>query len=447
MMNRFLFRSAPGSCRRGVAGLGLAAALAWPVHASPGTNWLGDLSATLRETYDGNVFLSGVDPHFYTPPGAQAIPGSALAIKNHSAAVTMAGFRLGLNLLPATGTDTLSQLSLTYAPEFDVYEGAPSETHYDHRILGTLKGQSGPWSFSLDDNFLYVDGSRYAPTYPGNLITAYNVVAPRERRQQIQDRATASARWDRGHWFLRSGADLTLYDLQTELRTSPGYLNYCSRYDVRGSLDAGCQVADHTDLTLGTQIGRQEQQKYAFNPYESSGTYYRMLGGLEGRPLDWLTLKCQAGPDIRQYDSAAPVRGQHLLTYYDDVSATARLSAADSLSLTGRQFQWVSSLGVVPYFDTTAALNWHHVCTPALGLDVGVKFLSADYRSANLVACRRVDTETCLTTGLAYAVNRNWTVNLSAEVDLGLNDVPGVINPTTRDFHRTMVSVGTTWKF
>jgi len=409
--------------------------------------WLGDSSVTLKETYDGNVFLSGVNPQFYAQPALPAVPGSAVAHKNESAAVTTAGFRATLNLLPATGTNTLSLFTLAYAPEFDVYEGVPSETHYDHRLLGSLKGQSGPWSFGLEENFLYVDGSRVGPTYPGGYVTAFNVGAPRERRQQIQDRATATVRYDADHWFGRSGLNLTLYDLQTELRTNTGYVNYCSRYDFRGSVDAGYKVTPQTALTLGTQIGRQEQQPYSFKVNESSSMYYRILGGLEGHPLSWLTVKCQAGPDLRVYDAAAAVNARHKVTYYDEISAAARLSDADTLTLEGRQFQWVSSLGVVPYFDTSAALNWHHAFGKTVGTDLGLKFMSADYRSGDLVTCRRVDTETCLTAGVSYAVNRHLTVALNGEFDLGLNDISGVTNPTTRNFHRTLVSLGATWKF
>jgi len=410
-------------------------------------DWLGDASATVRETYDGNVFLSGVDSHYYHPPGYSLSPGSVAALKNQSASVTAVAARFGVNFLPWSGTNLLSQLSLTYTPEFDIYQEVSSETHYDHRFLGKLQGRSGDWSFSLDENFLFVDGSRIAPTYPGKYVTAYNVGAPRERRQQLQDRAAISIRHDSDQWFIRPGANLMFYDLQTEQRTNAGYQNFCSRYDARGSLDAGYKLTSQTALTLGTQAGRQGQEKFSFSAYESSSDYLRILGGAEGRPLPWLTVKFQAGPDFRSYDLAAPVSHHRLLTYYDECSFTARLSDRDALTLDGRQFQWVSSLGSVPYFDTTASLNWHHACTTALGLDLGVKFLSADYRSADLTTCRRVDTETCLTTGLGYAITRRFSVNLTGEFDLGLNDLPGVTDPSTRDFRRFLVSLGTTWQF
>jgi hypothetical protein len=424
----------------------LLAALPWTsAHA---TDWLESSSATLRESYDGNVFLSDVNSQ-YLPANYQAnlVPGSAVALKNRSSAVTTAAARLGVSLLPATGTNTLSQFSLAYTPEFDIYEGTPSETHYDHRVLGKLKGTIGAWSFGLDENFLYVDGSRYAPTYPGDLVSAWNVVAPRERRQQMQDRANLQLRWDGEQWFARLTGNLTYYDLQTYEHTNAGYQNYCTRYDQHEGVDLGYKLSSTTAVTFGGQFGRQYQEHYSFSTLDSSSDYYRVLGGLEGKPLSWLTVKASAGPDFRAYNAAAPVSHPHMVTYYDELSAAAKLSPDDTLTVEGRQFQWVSSLGNVPYFDTSATLNWHHLLSDSVSSDLGVKFLSADYRSADLVACWRDDTETEFTSGLTYAVSRNLSVNLTGEFDLGLNALPSVTDESTREFHRFLVSVGSTWQF
>lgn len=429
----------------GMAGLaGLTMALGAAAAEKP--DWLSDASATVRETYDGNIFLSDVNAQ-YIPANYPLPAGSVAALKNKSSTITTVAPKFGVSLLPWTGTNAFSQFSLTYAPEFAIYQNEDSETHYDHHLITKLKGHTQSWTFGLDNNFAYVDGSRVAPTYPGGYVTAYNTAAPRDRRQQLQDRANVTATLDRESWFLRPGANLTYYDLQTEQINSTGYQNYPSRYDAHGGVDLGIKIPDHTALTISGQAGHQYQEKFAFSPYESSANYLRLLGGAEGKPFSWLTFKFQAGPDFRSYDSAAPVNNRNMITYYDEGSFAATLSANDTLTLEGRQFQWVSSVGKVPYFDTTASLTWHHRFSEAVGSDLGVKYLGADYRSGNLSTCQRYDTEYCFNTGLSYAVTRQLSLTMGAELDLGRNAMDGIADPSTRDFHRILVTFGTTWQF
>ena len=428
--------------------LGLALiAVASPAIAADKPAWLTDVSATVRESYDDNLYLSGVNPQYL--PATYALPGgSVAALKNKSSSVTTVAPKLGVSFLPWTGTNFFSQCSLTYAPEFTIYQDAGSETHYDHRFTAKLKGQTDNWNFNFDESFLYVDGSKAAPTYPGNLVTAYNTVAPRERRDQTQDRASLIAQRNWESWFIRPSASLVYYDLHTLQFNSPGYQNYATRFDAHGGVDLGYKLSANHALTLGSQIGHQGQEKFSFGTYESSSDFVRLLGGAEGKLGAWLTYKFQAGPDLRYYDAAAPVSARHKLTYYDEGSFTAKLSGQDTLTLEGRQFQWVSCLGNVPYFDTTASLTWHHRCTEAFALDFGGKYLIADYRSGGLPPCQRVDTEYCLTTGLSYAVTRHLAFSLGAEIDFGRNALQVIPDPaSTRDFHRVLITAGTTWQF
>jgi len=56
-------------------------------------------------------------------------------------------------------------------------------------VLGVVKGGTGAFSFSADNNFVYINGINFGPTYPGGLLNAYGTAGVRERRKLVQDKA------------------------------------------------------------------------------------------------------------------------------------------------------------------------------------------------------------------------------------------------------------------
>ena len=104
----------------------------------------------------------------------------------------------------------------------------------------------------------------------------------------------------------------------------------------------------------------------------SPNDYQRVLLGLEGRPWKWLEVKIQGGPDFRSYegDSAThitPVNDLNPVKYYGEALLIAKLTAADTLTFKYKQWQWLSTLGKVPYFDSTYDLSYHRKLTSKLG--------------------------------------------------------------------------------
>jgi hypothetical protein len=408
--------------------------------------WLSELSFSTRESYDNNIFLSGADARYY--PAYSAPSGSAVAYKNSSAWVTTLTPKVGFNLLPFwNGQGSLQTLSLAYAPECAIYQNHSSENFQAHRIVAAMKGKSDDVSFGVDNNFSFVNGDRTAPFYPGNFLSAYGIAAPRERREQLQDRANVLVQYDQPHWFARATGSLLYYDLMTRLINTPGYQNFCDRYDANGGGDVGFKILPQLAFTVGWRYGHQYQQSFSFSPYNSSSDYQRVLFGLEGKPLSWLEFKFQAGPDFRSYNSAAPVNDANCVKYFGEGSLTATITTNDSVAIKYKQWQWVSSTGKVPCFDTACDLNYHHQFSSKLGLDLAGRFLEADYHSGNLPTCHRDDTEYVASTGLTYAVNAHLNFTATAELDFGRNDQPNLANPSTRDFNRQLYSLGAQWKF
>jgi opacity protein-like surface antigen len=388
-------------------------------------------------------------PKTYTVPF-----GSVAALKDRSAWVTTVSPKFAVNFVPLLGQQEMFKtLSLAYVPEFAVYRNLPTEDYDAQRLVSSIKGKEGSFSFGADNTFSYVDGSRMGPTYPSNYVTAYNVVAPRERRKQIQDKAGVFAQYDVGDFFIRPTASLIYYDMMTELMSKPtGYLNYEDRNDVNGGADAGYKFLPGVAATVGYRYGHQYQQQYNWSTNSSSSDYQRVLIGLEGKPWKWLEIRAQGGPDFRSYDPdsgahVTPVGNKHMITYYGEASVTATITTNDSVAFKYKQWQWESSISMVPYFDSTYDLSYHRKITQKLGADLGAKLLTADYTTGDLAACRRDDWQYTFSAGLGYALSSHASVNLTYALDLGRNDEDNVENPSTRNYERQVVSLGATVKF
>jgi len=412
--------------------------------------WLTEVSLGIKESYDNNVFLSGVDAK-YLPVSYPLPPGSVAALKDEGSWVTAVSPKVDVNLAPLLGDQkAFKTLSLAYAPEFVIYHDQDSENYNAHRLLTAITGQAEPVSFSADNNFLFVDGSDRAPVYPDSLYSSFVTSAARERREQIQERANISVQLDREKWFVRSVASLLDYDFMTKQLnpvTFPGYQNYVDRLDVNGGADVGYKITTHAAITLGYRYGEQYQQTFAYSPNSSSDDYQRVMLGLEGKPWKWLEVKIQGGPDFRSYADSAPVNDRQPVKYYGEAAMTATFTTADTVVFKCKQWQWLSSLGKVPYYESLCDLNYHRKLTEKLGWDLGGRLLSWDFTSGNLSTCHRKDLQYTASTGLGYAFNEHFNFSLAYSLDWGRNDIDGIVNPQTREFDRQLVLLAAKWKF
>ena len=413
--------------------------------------WLTVLSIGVKASYDDNVFLSGADGK-YLPAAYTVPPGSAAALKGVSSWVTTVSPKLGVNFAPLLGAENLQTLSLVYAPDLANYSDASSENNYAHRFGTAIKGRAGAFSFNLENNFTYVDGDTVAPTYPGALLSAIGIGTPRERREQIQDRSSVTLRYDGDCWFIRPTASLLYYDMMTELINVTGYQNYCDRYDVNGGADSGYKITSQMAVTLGYRYGQQYQQQFSFSPYSSPSEYQRLLVGFEGTPWQWLDVSVQVGPDFRSYPGdtvthITPVNDKTPVKYYGEAMVTARLTTKDSLILKCKQFQWVSSLGKVPYYDSIVDLAYRRALTSRWSVDLGVRAWDADYGSGNLATCRRDDWQYTLMAGTTYTFSTHLSASLAYSLDMGRNGQDDIANPQTREYNRNLISGSVMLKF
>jgi hypothetical protein len=421
--------------------------------------WLGDLSFTVKESYDDNVF--GV---------------SGLGLPIQQSWVNSVQANLTVNFIPLIGDQKdIQAFSISYNPERVTFDDVSSQDYTAHRINATLKGKTNNVSYSFVNALLINDGDKTAPTYALNQLAGaagnqddkyrnnYAHALARERLDQTQDRYTASVQVDEGNLFVRPISQLLDYNLGTYLYNTSnapykGYQDYVSRYDLNGGADLGYTVAPGLAVTLGYRYGEQYQQQFAAtinsDRHYASSTYQRALLGLEGKLTSWLTIKAAAGPDFRDYNPNTPISNLHTTRYYGEGTATATLPDNQSLTFGYKTWLWVASTGFAPYVDSTYSVAYHWSATKQLGIDLGAKYLEANYLIGNDTAgsapALRDDIDENFSAGFSYAFTKQFIVNAAYAYDNGYNgddSLPAAYFAAYRKFTHNVVSLGAQYKF
>jgi hypothetical protein len=420
---------------------------------------LSDLSFTVKESYDDNVF--GV---------------SGLGMPVQASWVNALSAKVGVDFVALLGAPKeITAFSLTYNPEHFDYSRVASEDYTAHRLAGVFKAKFDNITYSLEDAFLYNDGDKNAPTYALNQLAGaaanqndkyrnnFAHSLARERRSQVQDRYTATVQADFGNVFIRPISQLTYYNLDTTLENTAnapfkGYQDYVDRYDINGGADLGFKITSTFAVTVGYRDGYDYQQQFALaintDQHFSSNHYQRALLGVEGKILPWLTIKAVAGPDYRDFNKDTPISDLKTTRFYGEGSLIAALPENQTLTLSYKQYVFVASTGLVPYIDTAINLTYHAAVSKQLGVDVGVKYLEANYTLGNDVAgsapSLRDDADYGASAGITYAVTKQIIVNVAYTYDDGRNIDDGLAAkyfPNYRDFNHNLYTLGVTYKF
>jgi hypothetical protein len=424
--------------------------------------WLPQLSLGVTQSYDDNIF--GV---------------SGLGMPKQEAWITKISVGMGVDFAPLFDKDgPIKELLLNYTPDFVFFEipenrapyNEPSQSYDAHKFGTVLKGAEGAFSFSLDNAFLYNDGSRQAETYalnqsgaPGELDKYRNNFAhamARERLNQMQDRETTALRYDWDPAFIRLTDSVLDYNMNTYWHNTAagdgyvGYVNYVKRSDVNGGFDLGSKLTPDLAITLGYRYGSQYQQKFpgyiTSDGHYSSSDYQQVLLGAEGKPWKWLEFKMAGGPDFRDYNPNAPVPELHPVKYFGEASFKANITANQTLTFKYKQWEWVQSSGFVPEWNSSYALGYHINVTRQLGFDLLGMIQELDYTgstdTAGLAPSDRIDRLYTLAPGVLIA-SLNYTFDAGNNELSNVNLPPAASQTAYRNYVHNLVSLGLLYKF
>lgn len=397
---------------------------------------LSELSLTVKETYDTNVF--GTDYN--------AVLAGSPEIANIESWVTTVSPKVGVNLLPVFGLgkdSAFTALNLGYIGDYAFYHSATTETNQRHNFTQQIKTKSGDISFVLDNSFIFVDGKTTTPLY--STYSAYGTAGIRERRAQFQDRAKAVYRQDFDSVFVRCVGSLLYYDLQTQLHNPvgnyKGYQNFVDRHDLNAGLDFGEKITKDAALWVGYRVGQQVQDLLPWaGTVHNNNTYQRVLLGLEGKLAPWLKVDLQGGPDYRSYSDPGHlgITGQHHTWFYTEGSITADVSKNDSIIFTNKIWQWVSSTSTAAYRDSTYTLTYKHKFFDALSGTIGGRALGSEYDLPTL----RKDWLFGYSLGLRYDFTKQYALTLDYAHNAARNKFNDDVKYPGREFNQDLISLG-----
>lgn len=393
--------------------------------------WLSAASVAVTEGNDSNIY--GVATNLAGHP----------AIANISSAYTTLSASIAFDLLAGAGTQDsgfLKTLTLAYVAEYTQYEAAAREDNLRNTFTLDAAGKDGPWSFSIDNPLLYVDGSKEDEffSYYNNL--GYGVV--RERRNQIQERNTSFLRYDWTRGFVRAVGSATYFNLLIDehdpVGAYKGYANWVNRDDVNGGLDLGYDVTPGFSLIGGWRIGQQTQAHYSYSLVADDSTYNRALLGFEGAPVNWLHAQLLTGPDFRRYSDAAHLGlyGDRHTWFYLKGQLAATLSPSDTLSASERVWHFVSSAGVSSIQETAENLIYTHDFSKQLSFSTGVKALGHRYDAPTV----RDDWTTTVPVDITYAFTRGLSSSVDYSATTGHSHLPVAVSPG-QSFEDNLVSL------
>ena len=383
-------------CRKGpgwlVAVLGLAGLFSPAAMANTNISWKAE--ATVRETYDSNVYLQDVTPNPANVLAAQAA-GFHPVEANKASWVTSVLPKLGLEYRAGAAL----AISAAYAPDVTFYHSAPDEDYAAHRGTFNFGGKIDETSWELLNTATYIDGGTEGPSFarPDD-IPALGAIPVRDRRAAFIFKNGFRIKQPFGDFFVRPVASSYIHDFKTDLRYVPpatrasySYENYIDRQEVYGGVDVGYRVVDKTDVVLGYRYRRQDQFKGPYGPGGAlidspfDSVYHRVLGGLEGSPADWLKVTLLAGPDIRQFSSDAqrlyPAFDPDTLLWYSNGALTWLPRQADAVTLRSTHFEQPAFSSFSMYEDFRTELLWKHAWGEQLSCTLGFILYIGDWQA------------------------------------------------------------------
>ena len=395
----------------------------------PTTNLTLNADLTLRESYDGNIYLQDVEP-------SPTITNAVLPFQE--AFVTSLTPRVALDWKALKAFN----LSTFYAPEIVTYQGYSQENHVSHRGALTFSGQVGVVQWEQFNTVTYIDGSRENLTFggPGG-APAIGGIPIRDRRAALIYRNGFRAYHAHGDFFFRPVAWSYIHDFYTEQRNDPGYQNYVDRNDFAIGMEVGYRVFEEAYLVCGYRYGYQDEPPLPWSVVDYSNHYNRFVFGFEGKVTDWLKVTGVIGPDYRDFTgTTAPGFDDHPTVLYYDASVVVTLTKQDSITVLLRQYAQPAFGNPSFYQDITYDLLWRHQFGDQFSTSLGFRAYGGDW----VPPVQRNDWIYTPTIVLRYAPSKHISADVSYTYDDATSRIP---DTSGREYTRNLVSLGVKYAF
>lgn len=388
--------------------------------------------ATLKETWDSNVYLQDYEPSPLVPGAAQPFQDSF---------VTSVTPKVGFDWKPCSGFN----MTAAYAPEVTFYHSEPSEDYVAHRVALGFNGHVGKVDWQMANSFTWIDGNDEGLTF-GIIENGKPVGAPaiggipiRDRRAALVYRNSFGAFHKHGNWFFRPAVSSYIHDFMTTERNPtqyPFYQNYVDRNDFNLGVDAGYKVCKEGYAFVSYRYGWQREPPLPGRNVDYSNDYNRFLIGFEGKLTDWLKLNLFIGPDYRDFNhNTPPGFKDHQTKLFIDGSAVLTVTKSDTVTITVKQFEQPAFGAPSVYEDITYDLVWRHAFGAKLAASGGFRAYGGDWEAP----VSREDWIFTPSVSLAYKHNAHWSADLGYSYDWVDSLVP---HTTGREFTRHLVWLG-----
>ena len=418
------------------------------------TNLTWKAEATVKESYDSNVYLQNTAPYAANVAAAQAA-GYTPVEANKGSFITTLTPKVGLDYKPGGAVN----VSAAYSPEIGLYYSTEDEDYITHRGTINFNGAHENTSWELLNAATYIQGSRQGPTFarPDD-IPAIGGVPIRDRRAAFILKNSFRLTQTAGNWLFRPVASCYVHDFQTDQHYQPSaqkkmfsYENYVDRNEFAGGVDVGYQAIQNTYLLAGFRFGRQNQGTLPgpnnTTTHSSFGNFYeRALLGVEGSPWSWLKLAVMAGPDFRQFDANTPAgfNRNNLLVYWD-ASATVIPGKNDTITLKSTRYEQPAFASISVYQDIKTDLAWRHKFNPQLSTLIGFTLYVGDWQ----LPTHRDDWIYTPSAAVTYNFDKHLSAEVSYSYDWAQNKINSPSEPLAdnHEFTRHLVSVSVKYTF
>lgn len=398
----------------------IAAAVALPATraASPapaGPAWEVALGSSVG--FDSNVYLAEFGP-----------------LAKRESAIATASARLGAKFG--------SGVALAWTATATDFSEESDENNIKQTLAASWTRKLESLSWAAATEFALVDGDDRGVDYGAGIGSAFSTVAPRERRDQWQNKTDLSLRHDTPAGFVRAVGKLQYWDMRT---AGVGGCNYVDRYDAQGGVDLGRALPEAgPELYLGYRRGYQFQDndQSPSSAANASNHYDRTFVGVDGAPVKSLKVNAQIGWATHGYN-ADYAGSAHEEDLFADATVTWSPTQADEFQLRACQSRTFSTTGKNSFLVTCEKLSWKHRFGERWSASLAGAVTEAEY-----APYRRDDLDYAVTAALGWDAASNLSCTLSVTQEWGRNNLNGLagLPEDRREFDRTFVSLGVNWK-